>query len=214
MVESLMNLAEQKLFNTALALAGMFQAAVLVRDLAKTGEADHQAFTASINSIYKIDVKSVAEVYGGTQGVSLGLSELVRLLGNDKTNNDPYVSRYIISLIHLERKLTRNTKMLEALKRRINYALSQANHFSTTHPIVLASLADTYLNTVGTFPFRIHVLGQMKFLQNKDVVNKIRALLLAGVRSAVLWRQVGGTRWQLFLQRGKLCEMAKNILQG
>lgn len=211
-----MNVVDQKLFNTTLALAGMFQAALLVRDLAKTGETDVQAFTASVGSIYKLDAKDVPEVYGGTHGVYLGLREIIKLLGNDKTKakTDPYVGRYAISLIYLERRLMQKPDMLEMLKRRITHAVSQANYFSPTHPNVLASLADTYLNTLGTLQFRIHILGQVKFLQNPDVVSKIRTMLLAGVRSAVLWRQVGGARWQLFFQRRKLCEMAKRILKG
>jgi high frequency lysogenization protein len=33
---------------------------------------------------------------------------------------------------------------------------------------------------------------------------EIRALLLAGIRSARLWRQLGGHRWQLVISRRKL----------
>jgi high frequency lysogenization protein len=209
-----MNITDKKFFNITLALGGMFQSAALVRDLAKDGMADEKAFVTSINSIYKIDASDVPEIYGDAQGVQLGLRELIRLLGSDKTTTDPYIGRYVISLMHLERKLIRTPDMLAALKRRINYATSQANYFSSTHPTVLTSLADTYLNTLGTLPFRIHVMGQVKFLQQADVIGKIRALLLAGVRSTVLWRQMGGTRWQLFLQRNKLSEMAKEILKG
>jgi high frequency lysogenization protein len=209
-----MNVVDKKFFNITLALGGMFQAAALVRDLAKNGVIDEAAFTACINSIYKIDAKDVPEIYGDPKNVTTGLKELIRLLGSDKANADAYIGRYVISLIHLERKLVRTPDMLKTLLRRINYAVSQANYFSSTHPTVLASLADTYLNTLGTLPFRIHVLGQVKFLQQPEIINKIRALLLAGVRSAVLWRQVGGNRWQLFLQRNRLSQMAKDILKG
>lgn len=208
-----MNVADQKFFNITLALGGMFQSAALVRDLAKNGTADEAAFTACINSVYKMDVKDVPEVYSGSQNITAGLQELIRLLGSDKANTDPYIGRYVISLIHLASKLLRTPAMLDMLKRKLHYVTSQANYFSTTHPTVIASLADIYLNTLGTLPFRIHVLGQVKFLQQADVINKIRALLLAGVRSAVLWRQVGGTRWQLFLQRAKLNQTAKEILK-
>jgi high frequency lysogenization protein len=209
-----MNITEQKLVDSTLALAGILQAAILVRDLAKTGMADEAAVQVSINSIYKIDSKNVVEIYGGAQGVQVGLRELVFLLGGSKANADPYISRYAISLMHLERRLRKNPEMQGILQRRIKQAILQANYFSAMHPTVLASLADTYLNTLGRLSFRIHLLGQAKFLQQPEIVNKIRALLLAGVRSAVLWRQVGGSRWQLFLQRGKLTQMAKQILQS
>jgi high frequency lysogenization protein len=35
------------------------------------------------------------------------------------------------------------------------------------------------------------------------IANRIRACLLAGVRAARLWRQVGGSRWQLIFSRGR-----------
>ncbi|HSX19775.1 MAG TPA: DUF489 family protein, partial [Gammaproteobacteria bacterium] len=44
-------------------------------------------------------------------------------------------------------------------------------------------------------------------------VNKIRTILLAGVRSAVLWRQLGGSRWQLTFGKKTLLQDAQALLQ-
>ena len=41
--------------------------------------------------------------------------------------------------------------------------------------------------------------------------DKIRACLLAGIRSAVLWRQVGGSKWQLLFHRKKLVQAAQQL---
>jgi high frequency lysogenization protein len=38
-------------------------------------------------------------------------------------------------------------------------------------------------------------------LQMEHVADRIRALLLAGVRLAWLWQQLGGRRWHLILRR-------------
>ena len=204
---------EQKYHDLVLALAGIFQAASLVRDLAKTGTTDEAAFVASINTIYKLDSSSVLDIYGNPLNLRIGLTELIRLLSNDKTATDAYIGRYVISMLHLERKLMRDKKMLDTLTRRLKHATSQANYFSHTHPTVIASLADIYINTLGTLSFRLHILGQAKFLNQTEIINKIRAILLAGIRSAVLWRQIGGNRWQLFLQRTKLANVAKQLIQ-
>lgn len=202
-----------KLRNMTLALAGIFQAAALVRDIAKTGTVDERAFATTIGSIYEIDAIDVPAVYGGTaQGLKLGCAELMKLLGSDKSHTDPSISRYVISMIHMERKLMKNPEMLKTLTRRVHYAVSQANYFSKTHSQVISSLADVYITTLGTLPFRIQVLGQAKFLHQEDVIKKVRALLLAGVRSTVLWRQIGGKRWHLFLWRNKITRMAKQLL--
>lgn len=208
-----MNDADKKLFDLTLALAGIFQTASLVRDLSQKGSTDEHALQTSINSIYKIDAANVTEVYGDLSGLRLGLKELLSLLGNEKSTTDPQLSRYVISILHLERRLMKNQSMRDTLVRRINYAASQAKYFSATHSTVMASLADAYLGTLGTLSFRIQILGHAKYLQQQDVINKIRALLLAGVRSAVLWRQLGGSRWQLFLWRTKLANTAKQILR-
>jgi high frequency lysogenization protein len=38
--------------------------------------------------------------------------------------------------------------------------------------------------------------------------------LLAAVRSAVLWRQVGGRQWQLLLHRRQCSMLARGLLTG
>jgi len=200
-----------KVKDITLALAGIFQAASLVRDLARTGHADEAAFQTCITSVFKIDAENVTSVYGSEQNLRLGLKELTLLLGHNKASTDPYIGRYVISLIHLERKLHKNPDLLSNLSRRVKYSVSQANYFSESHPTVIASLADTYLKTLGTLNFRIHVLGQAKYLNQPAILDKVRALLLAGIRSAVLWRQLGGNRWQLLLWRTRLVQTAKRI---
>jgi high frequency lysogenization protein len=54
--------------------------------------------------------------------------------------------------------------------------------------------------------------GDPQHLSNPNVVNKIRALLLAGIRASLLWRQCGGSRWHLLLHRKKLQHEANRLL--
>ncbi|MDF9756244.1 CII-binding regulator of phage lambda lysogenization HflD [Pseudomonas hunanensis] len=61
-----------------------------------------------------------------------------------------------------------------------------------------------YQDTLSTLRQRIQVHGDMRFLQQASNASKIRALLLAGIRAARLWRQLGGHRWQLVFSRRKL----------
>jgi len=44
------------------------------------------------------------------------------------------------------------------------------------------------------------------------LANKIRTLLLAGIRAAVLWRQMGGNRWQLLFSRKDIINDAKMLI--
>lgn len=204
---------EKKNVERSLALAGVFQSAALVRDLARTGKTEKLAFDTSIQSIYTIDVSTVEQVYGGSiSGLHLGLQKLVNLLTYTKIKQDRELTRYLIGLMHLERKLIRSPETKKNLSRRIKHAISQANYFAASPQLIINSLADIYVTTLGALPFRLHVVGQSKYLMHAETVSKIRAALLAGVRSAVLWRQLGGSRWQLFLMRHKLISIGKKLL--
>ncbi|MDQ8039967.1 MAG: high frequency lysogenization protein HflD [Rickettsiella sp.] len=203
---------EKKIVDLSLALAGIFQSAALVRDLARTGQVQNVAFNTSIQTIYQIDAPSVEQIYGKMSGLHLGLQELINLLGHTKVTNDRDISRYLMGLIHLERKLNRCSEIKQTLGRRIKHAVAQANYFSSSQHLIINSLADIYVTTLGRLSFRLHVVGHGKYLSQTEIISKIRAALLAGVRSAVLWRQLGGSRWQLFLMRNKLIKIAKRLL--
>jgi high frequency lysogenization protein len=56
------------------------------------------------------------------------------------------------------------------------------------------------------------VSGEPLHLDNKDNQARIRAALLGGVRAAMLWRQVGGRRWQILLGQRRLLESARAYL--
>lgn len=206
---------EKKNVERSIALAGVFQSAALVRDLARTGETEKLAFDTSIQSIYTLDVSTVEQVYGGNiKDLRLGLQELVNLLAYTKLKPDREVTRYLIALMHLERKLIRCPETKQHLSRRIKHAISQANYFASSPQVIINSLADIYVATLGALPFRLHVVGQSKYLAHAETVSKIHAALLAGVRSVVLWRQLGGARWQLFLMRPTLIAVGKKLLSS
>lgn len=197
-----------------LALAGVFQAAALVKQLARTGRADEQFLIANIESIFKVDAANVQEIYGSINHLALGLNELIRLFSDNKQPKDSEIARYVFSLLHLERKLNHNPKMLESIRVGVERGANQAMHFSSTHENVMANLASLYTDTISTFSFRIQVAGEPIYLNQTHTLNKVRALLLSGIRSAVLWRQLDGKRWQLMLYRSLIIETAKQWLNA
>lgn len=199
--------------NRVLALAGLIQAAKLIKCISNIGHCDTHAFTACINSIFKIDSTTVEEIYGGTEALQIGLKELMHLLTNSKEPKDSDIARYLLALIHLERKLSKNPDMLNLISKGIERAHSQAQYFSTTHDNVLANLAGIYTDTLSTFSFRIYITGLPLYLNQSHYLNKIRSLLLAGIRSAVLWHQLGGRRWQLLITRSSILKTAHSLVQ-
>ena len=188
----------------AAALAGIFQAASLVDKLAKTGQLTEEELRPSIGSIFVTSPRNVEEVYGSYHNLANGCKVLGAVLNRDSDMIQSDVIRYALGLIHLEKKLSRNKAMLNTLSQRLIRSGEQVEHFGLLHDNVMSSLGSTYMDTISTFRTRIQVTGDMRYLQSTTNASKIRAILLAGVRSAMLWRQCGGSRWHLFMGRKKL----------
>ncbi len=123
------------------------------------------------------------------------------------------ITRYVISLLHLEKKLKKNKAMTDQIASGLENAKNQMEYFSLSHENVLANLGNIYQETISTLLPRILIQGEQNFLSQQNNANKIRALLLAGIRSAVLWRQCGGNRLQFLLGRKKYLHTAQELIK-
>jgi len=209
----------QPLYDQVLALAGLFQAAQLVRQTAYGQPADVRAMETSIRSLFITDPDTTADVYGNNlSNLRTGLETLREVMSEQARPQDLDVLRYSLNLIHLESRLRKRTDLLDIISSRIEQARHTASHFGYTHANLLANLASIYTDTISTFRLRIQVTGTPEILKRPENAEKIRALLLAGIRSAVLWRQCGGRRWRLIFTRSKVIhiagELARQSRQG
>lgn len=200
------------LHNRTIALAGVYQAAHLVHQIATRGLCDSAALECSVNSIFKTDAPTPEAVFGDIGGVVTGLSILKKQL-TEKSAEGMHITQYVVTLLHLERKLGKQGALLERVAAGIRQAQQQCDHYSATHDNVLANLADTYKNTVSTLTPRVLVQGEHGYLNNAINANKVRAILLAGIRAAVLWSQCGGSRWQVLFKRSSLLAETEKMLR-
>lgn len=195
-----------------LALAGLIQAAWLTDRVAFNGEAEPNAFEATLGSLFSFQADTVAGVFGGHEHLRQGLEILSRVLANKGRPDDLRLTKYLIALAgHAERAL-KDDDLMDAVRRGLERTEQQKTHFEGWDAPVVASLADVYLKTIGTLEPRIMISGEPVRLQNPTNVDRIRALLLAGIRAAVLWRQTGGRKWQLVFSRRKMKETADRLL--
>ncbi len=195
-----------------LALAGIFQTAYLTDQIAHNGIADASAMDASIYSLFQIDAESVSAVYGGAENIRIGLQKLDQEMESINLQGSE-IARYVLTLMHLEQKLSKNPAMLKQIADAISLATERLDHFPMLHSNIIALLADVYASTISTLHPRIMVNGEPAHLQNTDNANKIRTLLLAGIRSAMLWRQCGGSRIKLLINRKKTISQAQELLK-
>jgi high frequency lysogenization protein len=195
----------------AIALSGLYQAASLVQQVARRGLVNADSIAANINSLFQIDAESVKDVYGGLNGIAPGLRLTYQQLSGVETRDDE-LTRYIFGLVQLERKLSSHQDRLQRIKHSITTITQRLTHFPATHSNILGALAEIYADNISQLSPRIMVSGEPVYLQNNDNVNKIRALLLSGIRAATLWRQTGGKRRHLLFVRRRYTEACKQLL--
>lgn len=195
-----------------LALAGIIQASTLLYEMVMENKVDEAAFTICMNSIYNQQPAHIMDVYGSLAGLQKGLSTLGRLFNMPRSVEYREISRYTISALHLARKLAKNKVLMEKLSNKIRFTSTQAQYFSTTHSNVIASIAQSYIDTLGNLPFRIQIIGRPEIMKRPETLDKARALLMAAVRSAVLWQQLGASQWLFLFRRKALANTAQKLL--
>jgi high frequency lysogenization protein len=197
----------------ALALAGVFQAASLVKQIATTGMANSAIIEASLETLFKFDADTVEDVYGGVSGVGAGVRELNKQISSDRDQRDIEITRYVISLLTLEKKLSANREMLHQIADTLDHIKSSLDYFSLMHENTMLKIGQLYKDTVSNLNPRIIVSGEQTHLGNEKNASRIRALLLAGLRSAILWRQCGGSRWSILFNRKRYENESKLLLR-
>ncbi len=209
---------ESNIQNRAIALAAIFQCVDGVNQIANTGQIDEALYSTCINSILVDDADTAADLYGGSlENLKVGLTSMLYQLGSGQTTpdgkaKDMEATRYSLGLLHLEKKLNNNPEVFRQVIEGIKETQKKLEFFDKDHENITASLADIYANTISTIGPKLMVKGDQAHLANPKNAANIRALLLAGIRAALLWRQAGGNRWKLLLERGKLQKQADTFL--
>jgi high frequency lysogenization protein len=203
---------QHSLSTQIIALAGLCQTLKLVQQVARSNEQDAAAFSQVLHSVAVIDADAPLQIYGGDlANLHTGLQLIIDQLG-DKPQKDVELTRYIVGVLALERRLAKTPANLKKLGDKLQHLQRQLQHFAITDDNMLANLADVYSDCISSLGGRIQIYGQPELLKQSAVQHKVRALLLAAIRSAVLWRQAGGSRLNFIFKRRKLVAQAKQML--
>lgn len=214
--------------NRALALAAVFQATQLTHMTAITGQKSigeggniffENLIKASLN-IRPAENHScqTLDFFNALSDISLGLktleSSIVQPFNSSPKSPIPKLSNaklpmsYAMALLALEKKVYNNpeyVKIIEESQQKILKQLSFFDH-NYTHPSILANLAQTYVDTAGQINPRIMVRGHAEAFKDPSHTNRIRASLFTGLQMAHLWRQLGGSSWNMMLSKRKLLQ--------
>ncbi len=197
-----------------LALAGIFQATELVRQAANHGAWSGYAAEACLDSLLAIEADSVSEIYGEPDQLRPGIETLVAVLQGDRRHVESL--GYAVSIMQLETRFRKKPDMQAHIGTELQSIANISEDLDGYEKTDLQAekIAELYSSTISTLTPRIVVNGKPQYLQIQRNVNWIRTLLFASLRSAVLWRQLGGGRFSLMFGRKKMLEQARMLLPG
>jgi high frequency lysogenization protein len=200
------------IYKRTIALGGLYQCVQLVEEIAWNGRVEAAPFAACIYSLFNTQPEGYVDVYGGIGGLDEGLKTLRSTLNRNSDSRSVERTRYSIMLIYLEKRLSKNPQKINHIKSGIEAAKAQLDHFEMTHINIISRLADIYQQSISSLGPKIMVKGEQAHLSNPDNASRIRALLLAGIRAVLLWRQAGGNRWRLLFERNTMIKEIDAIL--
>ena len=199
--------------NQTLALAGIFQSVHLCKSLATTGTCDKGALKGTLRSILTLNTERVIDAYGGsTQNIGIGMSILRSQLQGNNQSRDLDINRYALALIQLGTNVLNDEGTVEQL--RIGISRAQAMDKNVDDSAMISNFANLYRSSISQLSPRIMVSGDPNYLNDNDTASTIRAALLGGLRSVVLWRQCGGSRPKLVLNRKQYLKQAESYLSS
>ena len=187
-----------------LALGALLLALSQVRRIAETGQSDTATLQVALDSVFRLDAADTAAAVGGVDAVRPGLRLLRDYLAG--TNKDEALGKLAMAVMQLERRFVADGAMTERVRTGLRALQGPVERLGSPHHDVVAGLASLYADTISHLRPRVMVQGNPHYLAQPGVIAEIRALLLAALRSAVLWRQLGGSFWDLLLQRRALAK--------
>ena len=197
-----------------LALAGIFQATELVRQAANHGTWSGYAASSCLHSLFQLESDSIAEIYGGIARMKLGVETTLAVLQGDSRYTESL--RYAVSLLQIEKKFRKSRKFQDTVGSRLEDIASEGLELEQheREDLQAHEISKLYTETVSKLTPRIIVSGRPQYLKSERTVDWVRTLLMAGLRSATLWNQLGGGRFELMFGRKKIIREAESLLMS
>ena len=194
-----------------LALGALLVALSQVRRIAETGQSDTATLQVALDSVFRLDAADTAAAVGGVDAVRPGLRLLRDYLAG--TNKDEALGKLAMAVMQLERRFVADAAMTERVRTGLRALQGPVERLGSPHHDVVAGLASLYADTISHLRPRVMVQGNPHYLGQAGVVAEIRALLLAALRAAVLWRQMGGSLWDFLFRRRDMAAAIDKLMR-
>ena len=201
-----------KQHDRAIALAGICQSALWVHKLATGSTIDPDTAKCLVNSLFVNDPKTTSEVYSNQiEALSEGGNFIAHLANRASSKSKRHIFQYVIGMCYLSHRLASSDQLQTELDTRLKRAEIQMNMFGADHHQLFLSLASTYTDLFSNSHYRIRVAGSGQLLSAQSVQAQIRTALLCGIRSGILWKQLGGRQWHFILKKVEMRSAAAHI---
>lgn len=209
----------QQTIDQTIALAGLAQSIRIVQHIAWKGQTNDTDFKAVICSLLRLNAESAIAVYGGSFEVSTGLRLIKQQLDTTNSNKDPEFVGLVINLLSLQKQIDSNAELMDKLSAyiaKLSTKYSDEGFYQDEELFeqLLQDFSEAYQQTISKLPNRIQVKGEPKYLKSKENQTKVRTALLCAIRSAFLWRQSGGSRWQFLFKKKNILEAVDYLLKN
>ena len=197
-----------------IALAGLYQSLALVQNVAWDGDSSHSCMIPTISSILNLNPSNYIDVYGSIDNIQLGIQTLKVALQNKSEKHAIERTRYAINLMYLASKFAANMNSVSSLSNQLERINNQYTSVEDSMEDIVTDLGELYREYISPLGPKVIIEGDPVFLKSGSNASKIRALLLAGIRAIVLWKQANGKRWTLLLGRKSLLNNLSSLEQS
>lgn len=195
------------------ALAAAAQCLVAIKQIAREGSLrDSTQVQRLLANVLDLNPNSLEQLYPDVTELQWGLETLLLQIGPTQ-HKDIEITRYLVALMALERRLQKRPKSLASLAERLQQLQRQRDDFKFAQETIIAGMAGVYSDLISPLSKPIKITGKPDHLKQPGVQNQIRALLLAALRNIVLWRQQGGQRRQFIFARQRMVRTAQQLLR-
>ncbi len=206
-----------------IAISAIYEVALNIKDIAWNGSNQLTSVDALLSPILRKEDQdeNPINIYGNKDNIENGINCFKESLQSSQ-KVDREVNRYVYSLIYLANKLNSNTNMLTYINRELDHirdltgyeqsTSENDNFYAIDDEHIIRQLATIYQNSISKLGPRILISGKSDFLAQEETAQTIRALLLSGIRSAILWHRNGGSRLQLLFNRNAYINSSVDLL--
>ena len=200
--------------NKTIALAGIHQALLQVQSIAWHGIFNDEEIDVSLSSLFQRNPDTYLDVFGNIQNIRSGLEGLRSSFTNKHDKLGIERAHYMVTLTLLSKYIRDNKQLGQQIGTTLSLLEEAATDIKQQRDYIIERLAQLYQNAISPLSPRVIIYGEPDYLKIEKNAATIRAMLLAGIRSSLLWYQAGGTQINLVLGKNKYLKTINQLLEA